>query len=366
MRHLCARSMRYEMELYSIIKNEGSGGLLFWKHPNEDFRTGSQLVVAENEDALFCKDGVIYEVFSGGQYSLHTKNYPFVDKLLAKFSGGVSAFNCKVYFVNKADALELKWGTDSPIQVRDPVFGIATQIVSRGSYSIRVVDSKKFVLKFVGNNFQSVTTEAIRAQFRSAIIQKIKTAIASAVRTSNEEILGLASHLDEFAEKVGREVSPILDEYGVELVNFYVSAVDIPEDAPGRVKLEGIMAQRVELNVLGNDWQRVQTRDILMATATNTGTPGLGAGLGMGLASMGAFGGLAAQSVSSATMSPPQAANVGDTGQCPSCRFSVGAGVKFCPNCGTKIPTVSFCPNCGKPASQESKFCQECGTKLRD
>lgn len=348
------------MELYSIIRNEGPGGLLFWKHPHEDFRTGSQLIVTESEEALFCKDGVIYEAFSGGRYALHTKNYPFVDRLLAKFSGGVSAFNCKVYFVNKADTLELKWGTDSPIQVRDPVFGIATQIVSRGSYSVRVVDAKKFILKFVGNNFQAVTTEAIRGQFRSAIIQKIKVAIASAVKTSNEEILGLASHLEEFAETVAREVTPILDEYGVELVNFYVSAVDIPEDAPGRVKLEEAMARRAELNVLGNDWQRVQTRDILMATATNPGTPSLGAGLGMGLASMGTFSGLAGQA-----MNPPPTPFEEAQNQCPSCHFSVGTGAKFCSNCGTKMPKGGFCPECGKPVTQEAMFCQACGAKLK-
>lgn len=351
------------MELFSIIKNDGPGGLLFWKHDKEDFRTGSQLIVAENEDALFCKDGVIYEVFNGGKYSLHTSNYPFIDKLCAKFSGGQSAFNCKVYFVNKADALELKWGTDSPIQVRDPVFGIATQIISRGSYTVRVSDSKKFVLKFVGNNFKSVTTEAIRAQFRSAIIQKIKTAIASAVKTSKEEILGLASRLDEFAEKIRPEVSTVLDEYGVELVNFYVAAVDIPEDAPGRVKLEEAMAQRAQLNILGGDWQRVQARDIMMATANNPGTPGMGAGIGMGLAAMGSFGALAAQTASPSAMT--QSSSVAQ-GECPSCHYKVNAGVKFCPNCGTKIPTLRFCPNCGKPINPDSKFCQECGAKLKD
>lgn len=356
------------MELYSVIKNEGPGGLLFWRHNKEDFRTGSQLIVAENEDALFCKDGVIYETFSGGKYTLQTANYPFIDRLRAMFSGGVGAFSCKIYFVNKADALELKWGTDSPIQVRDPVYGIATQIVSRGSYTIRVVDSKKFVLKFVGNNFKVVTTEAIRTQFRSAILQKIKTAIATAVKNSQEEILGLASRLDEFAGVITPQIAPVLEEYGVELVNFYVAAVDIPENAPGRVKLEEAMAQRAELRILGNDWQRVQARDIMMATANNTGTPGVGAGLGMGLAAMGSFGGLAGQVASPAAMGgaaqAPAAPQAAEMVECPECHNKVQKGMKFCSNCGTKMPVARFCPNCGKPVAPGAKFCAECGHAL--
>ena len=353
------------MALYSVIKNEGPGGILFWKHEKEDFRTGSQLVVSENEDALFDRDGVILEVFTGGKYSLLTVNYPFLDTLCAKFSGGKGAFSCKVYFVNKSDAMEQKWGTDSPIQVRDQIWGIATQVVSRGSYTVRVANSKKFVLKFVGNNFQVVSTEAIRLQFRSIVIQKIKTVIASAILSGKEKILGLASKLDDLSAKVSEALTQVFDEYGIELVNFYVRAVDIPEDALGRIKLEEAMAQRAQLNVLGADWQRVQSRDIMMVAADNNGTPGIGAGVGVGLAALGGLGNHAAQTVTPAALAqPPKGGETG--GGCSACHCQLEKGVKFCPNCGAKVPQQKFCPNCGKPAVQGSKFCQECGTRLEN
>ena len=60
------------MELYSVIKNDGPADVLFWKFTGEDFRNGSQLIVAENEVALFVKDGVILETFEGGRYNLET------------------------------------------------------------------------------------------------------------------------------------------------------------------------------------------------------------------------------------------------------------------------------------------------------
>ena len=311
------------MELYSVIKNEGPGGVLFWKHPKEDFRTGSQLVVKESEEALFVRGGIVYAVFPGGTYSLATANYPFIDEVRSMFAGGRSAFTCEVYFVNKSDAIDLRWGTDSPIQVRDPVYGIATQIVSRGSFTVRVADSKKFVLKFVGGNRSMVSNEAVQSRFRSMFVQNVKAVIATAVMESNVEILGIATRLNEFAEKIAPKVAPALEEYGLELVNFYVSAVDVPEDAPGRMQLEDAAAQRAEFAILGDNWQRAQNRDIMMAAARNHGVVGMGAGIGFGMAAMGRFGSLANQ--------------VGAGGFCPECGQSIVQGAKFCSGCGHKL-----------------------------
>ncbi len=313
------------MKFYSVIKNEGLNRALFWKHEDEDFRTGSQLIVKENEEALFMSGGIIYEVFSGGTYSLTTSNYPFIDGLRSSYSGGEGTFHCEIYFINKTDVLDLAWGTDSPIQVRDPVYGIATQLVSRGSFTVRVWDSKKFVLKFVGGNCKLIMDDVIQRRFRTMFIQNVKTAIATMIRVSNTEILGIASHLNEFAEKIAPMITPALEEYGLELVNFYISAVDVPEDAPGRIQLEAAMAQRAEFSVLGENWQRAQNRDIMMTAARNNGMAGMGAGIGFGMAAMGRFGILADQTM-----------NVG---------------------------TV-FCSSCGHPAVPGAKFCSECGRPL--
>lgn len=373
------------LELYSVIKNDGPADVLYWKFQGEDFRTGSQLIVSESEEALFVRDGVIYETFSGGKFTLTTNNYPFIDKIRAFFSGGVNSFNCKVYFVNKADLLELKWGTDAPISLRDPIWSIATKIQGRGSYTVRVKDSKKFVLKFVGSNAQIVTPDLIRQQFRSAINQKIKTLIGKSILTSGMEILTTIADLEAFAETLRPGFADVLDEYGIELVNIYIAGLEIPEGDPGRIKLEEAAANRAQMTMLGNDWQRVQGRDIMMAMAGNEGTAGtaagMGAGMGMGMAAGGAFGAVAssvfapftnptqpepgssAPSVSRfAPKSSPSASGV--TFECPSCHTKLSGTMKFCPECGTKIETKqAFCTSCGAQLSQGAKFCGECGAK---
>ncbi|MBN1135959.1 MAG: zinc ribbon domain-containing protein [Anaerolineae bacterium] len=52
---------------------------------------------------------------------------------------------------------------------------------------------------------------------------------------------------------------------------------------------------------------------------------------------------------------------------CPNCHAEVAAGVKFCPNCGSKIeepPAPATCPNCGAVVPPGSRFCPECGKTI--
>lgn len=354
------------MELYSVIKNDGPAGALFWKHEKEDFRTGSQLIVAENEEALFVRDGVVVETFSGGKYTLKTNNYPFIDRLRKMFSGGVNAFHCKVFFVNKADALDLKWGTDTPIQVRDPKWQIITHLQGRGAYTVRVSDAKKFVLKFVANNTQGVGDQALRTRFREAFLQHIKSCIAKGVKESGEEVMGIVSELGEFASRLQPMLAPVMDEYGLELVNFYVSALDIPEDDPSRQELERALGANAGIAALDANWSAVQTRDLLKEGIKNNslggGLAGAGMGLGMGVAMGGAMGGaLAGAGFGLPGLSAQPAAPTGGGSKCSECGADLPAGAKFCFQCGKAVPSASFCIHCGQPLPSGAKFCPSCG-----
>ena len=81
-------------ELYSVIQNDRPADELVWKCAKEDFNDNTQLIVMESEEALFVKDGVVVETFSGGKFTLSTANYPFINGLRKIASGGVSAFSC--------------------------------------------------------------------------------------------------------------------------------------------------------------------------------------------------------------------------------------------------------------------------------
>jgi membrane protease subunit (stomatin/prohibitin family) len=361
--------------------------LLAWKFLAEDFNMGSQLIVAESEEALFFKDGVIVSTFSGGKYTLETNNYPFISRLRNAFSGGISSFNCKVYFINKAHKLELFWGTDTPIQMRDPVLNLQTSIQARGSYSIQVSDSKKFLIKLIGNNIQLFTQEELNNYFRSAFLQYIKDEIPKVIKASGREILDICTEKAKIAESLTPVLSNVLDEYGVRLVNFYISAIDIPLNDPNRGKLEEAFANKGVMGILGQDWAKQKAADILEDLANNPGAGGIaaaGAGLGMGLSAGNAFANLATQMFSPMggqqiqQPQPQQPVQPGsrfiqkdaqgtqqtDVVICPSCQTKNNKGAKFCNECGFKLIEQKVrCSNCNAEIPENAKFCSECGTR---
>ena len=189
-----------------VIKNSGDGKLLIWRQPEEDFNTNSTLIVMPGEQAIFINAGNIEQVFTSGTYKLSTENYPFISRLRNVFSGGISTFNSVVYFVRKAHSVEIKWGTDSPIHVRDKVLGIATKLRARGSYKIQIDNAGKFLETLVGNNVQYQAQEDLNQYFITQFQSKIKSAIAKELMRSEIEVLGIDARLDEYSELIRRNI----------------------------------------------------------------------------------------------------------------------------------------------------------------
>jgi hypothetical protein len=46
---------------------------------------------------------------------------------------------------------------------------------------------------------------------------------------------------------------------------------------------------------------------------------------------------------------------------CPFCNSPVAFGSKFCPNCGSTIPSTIQCQQCGTALKPTDKFCPNCG-----
>jgi membrane protease subunit (stomatin/prohibitin family) len=312
-----------------VIKNSGPGELLIWRQPEEDFNTNSTLIVMPGEEAIFIKGGNVEQVFESGTYKLSTQNYPFISRLRNAFTGGISTFNCVVYFVRKAHSVEIRWGTDSPIQVRDKLLGIATKLRCRGSYKIQIDNPVKFLEKLVGNNVPLQLQEELNKYFINEFQSKIKSVIARALNDSNTELLGIDARLDEFSETIEPFMQETLEDYGLRCVKFVVAAIDIDDDELRRkydeigmdaiAKMRGAQADKAVMGILGDDWGRQQAANILSDLANNPGAGGVaaaGAGMGMGIGAAGAFGSMAQQMFTPMTntyaqQSPVQAAPSG-------------------------------------------------------
>jgi len=293
-----------------VIKNSGPGDLLIWRQPEEDFNTNSTLIVMPGEEAIFIKGGNIEQTFDNGTYKLSTENYPFISRLRNAFTGGISTFNCVVYFVRKAHSMEILWGTSSPIQVRDKLLGIATKLKARGAYKIQIDNPQKFLTKLVGNNINIIDQQELLDEYFANEFQgKIKSSITRALNETQTELLGIEARIEEFAETVEPFLGEVFTDYGLKIIKFSIAALDIEGDELRRrydeigmdaiAKMRNAQADKGVMDVLGDNWARQQAANILGTVAANPGAGGgmasAGAGLGMGMVAGGAFGNMAQQ-----------------------------------------------------------------------
>ena len=303
----------------SVLKNLGFGGEMIWCHPEEDFNINSTLIVQPGEEAIFVKNGLIEQVFTNGTYTLKTENYPFLSRLINMFSGGESCFNCKVFFIRVASSIELTWGTDGPIQVRDKILGVQTDLRARGAYKVVVSDSGKFLQKLIGNRIQSFSPQDIKKYFGQEFLGEIKSCISRVIIDSDQEILGISSRMTEIAKMIEPIMRQSLAEYGVELQKFVISGIDVAEDELRRrydeigidaiAKIRNAQADKGVMDILGDKWQQQQQYDILrnMSMQSGDAIAASAANLGMGMAAGAAFYGMGNQAMQQATQqtAPP-------------------------------------------------------------
>ena len=320
-----------------------------------EFRLGSQLVVRENQEAVFFRDGKALDVFGAGRHTLTSQNVPLLAGLVDMvFDGEGSPFRSEVYFVNKKTFTDMKWGTKEPIIFRDNELAMI-RLRAFGQFSMRIDQSQLFINKLVGTEGR-FTTDEIEGFFKGVIISRLADLLGETL----DSIFDLAQNYDEISTLAKARLEDDFGKYGAQMVDFYVNAITPPEEVQKRID------ERSAMGALGSmdEYMRFKTATAMGDAATAEGGGGgaagagvgMGAGLGMGMAMANMMG----QSFQKGgeqggqAVAPPQVT-------CPSCGKSVPEG-KFCPECGK--PLAATCPKCGSVVEKDDKFCPECGEKL--
>ena len=266
---------------------------------NQEIKMGAQLVVRENQAALFVNEGKAADLFSPGRYELSTKNIPILTDLRGWKYGFQSPFKAEVYFFNTRLFADLKWGTTNPVMMRDTDFGMI-RLRAFGTYATRISDPKQFFSTIVGTRGLTSTAD-ILGQLRSTIISRFSDGIAE----SKIAALDLASKYQELGTLVTDRLKPEFGSYGLELGRFYIENMSLPEE------VEAAIDQRSRLGVLGDRLQQyaqLQTAEAIPIAAANPGgIAGAGAGIGAGVA-IGSAMGQAFSGVTGAAPPPPPAA----------------------------------------------------------
>lgn len=287
-----------------VIENVGWGGDMISLHPDEDFNTNSTLIVHPGEQAVFEKNGEIHQMFTEGRYQLKTENYPFISRLRNMLTGGVSTFNCRVYFVRTTSSIEIKWGSGA-IQVRDKLLGIQTELFARGSYKVHVGDAGKFLFKLLGNNIPSFGPEMLQDYFKNEFKEVIKTNIAQVINNLEGEILGIQARQKEISDQISPAIAETMEAYGIALEKFAIGDLEINDDELRRrydeigmdaiAKIRNAKADSEVMGILGQNWMAQQQVDIMKTMAQNQAASGTGAAIGMGFAAGGAMFGMGQQ-----------------------------------------------------------------------
>lgn len=212
------------MSLIDIIKYEGDDSSFVWKHPAEDFNMLSQLIVSENQEAIFFNDGQALDLFGPGRYTLKTQNVPLLSRALKLVTGGRSPFHCKVFFINKSDELAIKWGTDSKVQVIDPESDLPVSLGASGEMTVRVADSRKMLIRLVGTD-EDFTQAEMQKFFRGMIVMKVKSVLAQLISGGEVSVFEIDEKLELLSEKIRDQLQNDFREYGLSLEKFIVTKV---------------------------------------------------------------------------------------------------------------------------------------------
>ena len=343
------------MAIVEVIKYSGGPDVFAWKYPSEELGTWTQLIVNESQEAVLYKEGKALDVFQSGRHTLSTANIPLLNKIINLPFGGRSPFTAEVWYVNKINSLDIKWGTASPIQLQDPKYSIFVPVRAFGQFGIHIENSKKFLVKLVGTLPVFDKTHILKF-FRGLYLTRVKDAISSYLVHKQISIVEVNAYIEELSDYLQEKMQPVLEEYGIKLINFYVNDISVPEDDTAVKKLKDALATRAEMNIIGYNYQQGRSFDTLENAAKNPGSAGdlMGAGLGIGIGvAMGGqvgnqFGGIAKNL---------------DTG---------AEGTKVCPSCGTVMPkSKRFCADCGFDTTKEAEsnntvICSKCGFKYKN
>ena len=126
--------------------------------------------------ALPIYEGRIADVFSPGLYTLNTHNLPLLTDLLNWDKEFESPFKSDVYFFSTRLQMDQRWGTPSPITIREKDFG-AVRLRGYGIYSYRIADPRKFFVSISGTR-EVYYVQELEGQLRNTIVAQLTDVLA--------------------------------------------------------------------------------------------------------------------------------------------------------------------------------------------
>lgn len=238
----------------SVIQYEGDNSTFVWKHPIEDFNSGSILNVHESQEAILFVGGRMLDTFERGRHILDTESLPILKSVYPIPTGGQSPFHAEVYFINKTVHMSMNWGTPQRINFVDPITKQSLDIGAGGVMHLYVSDARKLLTKLVGTattliNRQLLSAEgsgakSLQGLFREPVAMVVKSFLASEISKRVINILEIDQYLVELSAALLPRVSDVFEDFGLAVSHFYISRLDLPEDNRDFKEIKAMMSAR--------------------------------------------------------------------------------------------------------------------------
>ena len=237
-----------------------------------DIKLGAQLIVQENQEAVFFRDGKAMDKFAPGRYTLTTQNVPVITRILT-IPWEKSPLPVPGLLHRKTGPSSTRNGAPrQPITFRDADFGMV-RLRSFGKYSFRVADSEVLLNTLVGTQGK-YTTDEVTSYLRDLIVARLTDLLG----TLNIGILDLPSHYDEVAAGTRAKVAEEFARYGLELADFFINAITPPEEVQKAIDARSSMGAIGDLNA----FMKFQAANSMQKMAEQGGGAGGAMGMGMG------------------------------------------------------------------------------------
>lgn len=311
------------------------------RFPDLTLKFGSQVIVMENQWAVFFRDGKAYDIFGPGRHTITSANIPILTAAIRAIGIIGDIFDCEVIFVSNSQ-FRGNFGGQAYSAPSGPI-AYQAELGFYGYLLYQVEDPKLFVIEFFGNRGVS-TSQDVENYIRGFVNERVIDALG------HDDIFAIVKNMDETTDKISLVISDEAARIGIKIIDCVFEGVKIPEEA--RRFASGMGSQAMMMQYM---------KETAAELPPGGGAAGAGVGAGIGLA----MGARLADSMQPSATGAPQTPQ--QTITCQKCGFQNTAPNKFCGNCGSNLtpaPTIP-CPKCGAQMPNTMKFCGNCGSTLQ-
>ena len=320
-----------------------------------EIKFGAQLVVRENQAAVFFRDGKGYDVIGPGRHTLSTMNLPILTKVLSFPFGFKSPFRVEILFVNLKVFTHLKWGTQEPVAFKDQDLGVV-RLRAFGNYTMRIVQPLLFINTLIGT--QGIfSTEEISNYLRDVLVSRLNDLLGETLKS----IFDLPQYYTELGIALKARGEQDFHKYGLELVDLFINNITPPDEVQKMIDERSGMQAVGDLDAFLKFKASKALGDAAKAeggAAGATAASGMGLGVGAGMGMM--LPGILLKSMEEGSKATPSRKKL----ECPKCYAKMPFEARFCPSCGHQILKLNKCLQCGKDLPLEANFCMVCGAKV--